>query len=469
MIFLLFLGESIDKTHMLLSDKTLKSIFLDTGPSNIFLKKKGCRLQLKEKEKTVLVGSKMLTGCLVWFIPSQTPTHPLNTKCSPFKNKEPRQTQTDTRIFWRVDAETVRVFWKCWVSFHSQAWTTITLPPWLFLKIETTKLCLHSAPPNHSACVLELKVHFPSRRGFFFCQSHSSHQFSPANKWAGTVATTPLCDLLPRRHQSKQIGTERYRIWVPDRKKYTSCIIKLRVFGRWIKDKWSEKLRTTLLFFIQLVTCSVYSHSEHWLFLSVTVTSYDSQLLRHEHPYTHKWVIINSKFVCVPNEKEDTLWSIMNSCSLRLSTTSNLFLCSSASSVLAGSFLKKGFLNFTFLNIGLDRIQRIWRVCVYVCVYSRAPLLLQSSKCFTKGCYHWKLTGKVQKWINSSSDPNLHSSVVLFFSLPMLLLCREPSQPQWTTLILSIAITETERGDVQAFSTFGLDSSVDRHLCEAAM
>lgn len=40
MIFLVLLGESIDKTHMLLSDKTLKSIFLDTGPSNIFFKKR---------------------------------------------------------------------------------------------------------------------------------------------------------------------------------------------------------------------------------------------------------------------------------------------------------------------------------------------------------------------------------------------------------------------------------------------
>lgn len=48
MIFLLFLGESIDKTHMLLSDKTLKCIFLDTGPSNI---KKGLQITAEGKRK----------------------------------------------------------------------------------------------------------------------------------------------------------------------------------------------------------------------------------------------------------------------------------------------------------------------------------------------------------------------------------------------------------------------------------
>lgn len=196
----------------------------------------------------------MLTGCLVWFIPSQTPTRPLNTKCSPFKNKEPRQTQTDTRIFWRVDAETVRVFWKWWVCFHSQAWTTITQPPWLFLKIETTKLCLHSAPPNHSACVLELKVHFPSQRVFFFFRAILRISFPQQISGRGRSLRLRCVTCFPgatrvNRSEQSDIAFE-FQI----EKNTRPATWKLRVFGRWIKDKWSEKLRTTLLLFFYPVS-----------------------------------------------------------------------------------------------------------------------------------------------------------------------------------------------------------------------
>lgn len=50
----------MDKTRMLLLDKTAKCIALYTGQSNI---KKHCRLQLKRIEKAVLVENKVLAVC----------------------------------------------------------------------------------------------------------------------------------------------------------------------------------------------------------------------------------------------------------------------------------------------------------------------------------------------------------------------------------------------------------------------
>lgn len=106
--FLLLMGESMDKTCMLLSNKTANGFVPYTGLSNI---KKHCRLQLKRKEETVLMENKVLTVCFVWSITPKVLVYnfQVNIKCSPFKNKT---ALADASIFRRVSAETVggRVF-----------------------------------------------------------------------------------------------------------------------------------------------------------------------------------------------------------------------------------------------------------------------------------------------------------------------------------------------------------------------
>lgn len=80
----------MDKTRMLLLNKTAKGFVLYTGLSNI---RKHCRLQPKRKEKSAVMENKVLPVCFVWFITPKVPNNnfEVNIKRFPFKNKKPRQ------------------------------------------------------------------------------------------------------------------------------------------------------------------------------------------------------------------------------------------------------------------------------------------------------------------------------------------------------------------------------------------